>query len=459
MTGIRIAEEDRTVTSIFAAEGRSHGWKGLVVALALALGVPMGATAGEGDIQHWETDNGLKVYFVPAPALPMVDMRLVFHGGSARDGDQPGLARLTNSLLSDGAADWDADTIAERFEGVGAQFSSNSQRDMAMASLRTLTEADWMETAVETFVTTVSQPRFEQRGLDRARRQALVALQAQEQNPGAIARRTFFETVYGDHPYARMPIGTQEGLESVTTDDLKAFHERYYVARNGVLALVGGLDREQAEALAQRVSEALPEGEAAPALPEVEPLESAETVRVSFPSEQVHVFMGQPGMARGDADYFPLYVGNHRLGGSGFTSRLMDEVRTQRGLAYSVFSYFSPMSRSGPFLMGVQTQVNQADEAIGVMRDTLENFVAQGLDEDELNASVRNIVGGFPLRTASNSGILDHVAMMGFYGLPLDFLDTFTDEVEALTPEQVNEAFARRVDPERLVTVIVGGEG
>ncbi|WP_040405342.1 pitrilysin family protein [Ectothiorhodospira sp. PHS-1] len=442
-------------TFFFPSALKRSGWTGLLMLVLLA---PMTASAASA-VQHWETENGLKVYFVPSPALPMVDARLVFNAGSARDGDHPGLARLTNTLLRDGAGDWDADTIAERFEGVGAQFGATSERDMAILNLRSLTQPDWLETAVETFVTVVGQPAFSQRGLDRTRRQTLVALQAQQQNPGAIAGRTFFETVYAGHPYAHSPLGTEDGLAGITPAQLKSFHQTYYVARNGILALVGGLDRSQAEALAERIAAALPAGEAAPALPEVAMPEAGQTIRVNFPSEQVHVFMGHPGMARGDADHFPLYVGNHRLGGGGFTSRLMEEVRTQRGLAYSVYSYFSPMAAAGPFLMGVQTQAAQADEAVAVMRRTLEDFVASGLDEDELKAAQSNIVGGFPLRTASNSGILDHVAMMGFYGLPLDYLDTFTDQVEALDPATVNEAFGRRVDPDRLVTVIVGGEG
>ncbi|WP_090205185.1 M16 family metallopeptidase [Ectothiorhodospira magna] len=429
------------------------GWGLCLLALLVTLTTPAAATT----VQHWETDNGLQVYFVPSPALPMVDIRLVFNAGSARDGDHPGLARLTNTLLRDGAGDWDADTIAQRLEEVGAQLSTSSERDMAILNLRTLTEPDWLETAVETLVTVVGQPTLTQRGLDRTRRQALVALQAQQQNPGAIARRTFFETVYAGHPYAHPPLGTEAGLAGITPAHLSTFHQTYYVARNGILALVGGLDRDQAEALAERIAAALPEGEPAPALPQVALPEAEQTIRVHFPSEQVHIFMGHPGMIRGDEDYFPLYVGNHRLGGGGFTSRLMDEVRTQRGLAYSVYSHFSPMAAAGPFLMGMQTQVTQADEAVAVMRQTLETFVASGLDEDELKAAQANIVGGFPLRTASNSGILDHVAMMGFYRLPLDYLDTFTDQVEALDPVTVNEAFARRVDPTRLVTVIVGG--
>jgi len=424
--------------------------------LALLLVAPVHA---EPAIEYWETDNGLKVYYMPAPALPMVDMRVVFRAGSARDGDAPGLARLTSGLLNTGAGDWDADTIAERFESVGAQFGADALRDMAYVSLRSVTEDDWLEAALETFTTVLGKPRFPERDLERARRQTLVALDAQAQNPGQVAQRTFFEAVFGDHPYGGIPLGTEESVRAISRAQVQAFHRDFYVARNGILVLVGGVDRAQAEAISERVAAVLPEGEPAPALPKVEPLDGPRTIRVAFPSEQAHVLIGQPGMSRGDEDYFPLYVGNHVLGGGGFTSQLFKEVRGNRGLAYSVYSYFVPMETDGPFIMGVQTQVSQVDEAVQVMHDTLVQFRDSGPSSAELRASLRNITGGFPLRTASNSAMVDNMAMMGFYGLPLDYLARFNERVEAVDERAIREAFQRRLDPERMITVIVGGEG
>jgi zinc protease len=169
--------------------------------------------------------------------------------------------------------------------------------------------------------------------------------------------------------------------------------------------------------------------------------------------------MGQPGMRRGDPDYFPLYVGNHILGGSGLVSILMDEVRERRGLSYSAYSYFAPMAERGPMIMGLQTKNAQADAARTVMRDTLERFVEQGPTQTELEAAVKNITGGFPLRIASNSKIVQYLALIGFYDLPLDYLDRFTDRVSAVTAEQIRDAYRRRVHPDRLAVVMVGGAG
>ncbi len=180
---------------------------------------------------------------------------------------------------------------------------------------------------------------------------------------------------------------------------------------------------------------------------------------IAFPSSQTSVLAGQPGMRRGDPDYFPLYLGNHILGGSGLVSILMDEIREKRGLSYGVSSYFIPMARSGPFLLGLQTRNDQADQARSVMLETLKRFIAEGPTEAQLTSAKKNITGGFPLKIASNANIIQYLAVIGFYGLPLDYLDRFNARIEAVTAEQIRDAFARRVHPERLAIVTVGARG
>jgi zinc protease len=231
------------------------------------------------------------------------------------------------------------------------------------------------------------------------------------------------------------------------------------VARNAVLGLVGDLDRAAAERLADRLAARLPAGEHAAPLPPVPPLEKASIERIYHPSAQTHIYMGAPGMHRGDPDYFPLYLGNHVLGGSGLVSRLSDEVREKRGLSYSASSYFSPMDRDGPFLLSLQTRNDQTDAALAVMRETLQKFVDEGPTDEELVSAKKNITGGFPLLIDSNAKILSYLVMIGFYGLPLDYLETFNAKIEAVTRAQVMDAFHRRVQPDTMATVIVGGEG
>ncbi|NKN32833.1 M16 family metallopeptidase [Marichromatium bheemlicum] len=409
------------------------------------------------EIQTWETDNGARVLFVAAPGLPMVDLRLAFDAGSARDGARPGLASLTAAMLAQGAGEWDADTIATRLEGVGAEFGRGVDRDIFSVSLRSLTREPALDTALDTLATLLAAPRFPATALERVRENRLVALRQQQESPRTQASRAFYRAIYGDHPYAEDPSGTAEGVSAITRDDLVAFHQRYLVGANAVVAIVGALDRAGAEQLAERVVGALPRGAAAPALPEVAALAQGMQQRIAFPSSQTAVLAGQPGMRRGDPDYFALYVGNHILGGSGLVSQLMHEVREQRGLSYSVYSYFLPLAQSGPFLMGLQTRNDQAEQAITVMRETLKRFIAAGPTEAELDAAKRNITGGFPLRIDSNGDIVQYLAMIGFYDLPLDHLARFTERVEAVDAAQIRDAFARRVDPERMALVEVGG--
>ena len=414
-------------------------------------------------IQHWETESGLRVYFVNVPELPMLDLSLSFHAGSAYDGGKLGIAGMTTSMLNKGAAGLNADQIAESFESVGANFSTNAGRDVASISLRTLTLDEQMGTALDNWLKVIEKPEFPEADFKRLKKQALIGLQAEKQNPGSIASKAFYKNLYPNHPYGQSQNGNEETIDALSTDDLKAFYKKYFVNKNGQIAMVGAIDKKQAMEIAERISKALSSldrgnGEKAAVIPEVKPLTEAKTVRIPYPSSQAHVYIGQPGNKRGDKDYFSLYLGNHELGGSGFTSRLMKEIRVKRGLSYSVYSYFIPMREFGPFMLGLQTKLSQTDEAIKVARDVLETFQKEGPSEENLKASKLNISGGFPLRTASNSDILGYIDMIGMYGLPLDYLDTFTQTVNNTTREQVIEAFQRRVDLDKLLTIIVGGE-
>jgi zinc protease len=407
-------------------------------------------------IETWALKNGAKVYYVAAAQLPMVDVRVVFNAGAARDAGKPGLARLTNELLDHGAGDWKTEQVLERFDGVGAQFSSSVHRDMAVVQLRSLIDKPLLATAVETAATVLKAPRFDAAELERERARTLVGLQNQRESPDDLAELAFYSAVYEQHPYASPVLGTEASVTALTRDDILNFYQQYYVGANALVVIVGDVDRAKAESLAEQIVGGLPTGQAAAALPEVPVPHASKLIKEAHPSTQTHVWVGQPGMTRSDADYFPLYVGNHVLGGSGFGSRIVDQIRESKGLAYSSYSYFSPMQRKGPFLMALQTRNDQAEQALQLLRDILTKFIAEGPTAEELQHAKKNITGGFPLRIDSNKDILDQVAMLGFYSLPLDYLQTFTNKVEAVTREQIMDAFRRRVNPQTMVTVMVG---
>ena len=408
-------------------------------------------------IQNWETSKGTRVFFVESHELPMVDIQLIFDAGSTRDPkDKNGLALLTNSLLSQGAAEKNADDISYEFESLGAVFSTDAGYDSALLSLRSLSEEKKLRAALDNFKQVVSRPDFPEAALERQRRQLLVGIQQKKQSPGAIASDAFSSAVFQQHPYAKPSEGTEETVKSLLRQDIVAFYQRYYVSQNAMLVIVGDMDRKKAVALAEDLLNTLPLGEKPQPLASVKPLKKAKLVKHDHPSAQMHILFGQPGVKRGDVDYFPLYVGNHILGGSGLVSLLFKEVREKRGLSYSAYSYFSPRRHLGPFVAGLQTRADQADTALQVLKNTISDFIDKGPSKKQLIAAKQNITGGFPLRLDSNSKILGYVAMIGFYGLPLDYLDKFNAEVESVTVEQIRDAFQRRVHPDKMVTVMVG---
>lgn len=437
-----------------------HTLYGILIALyglIISSVLSPGAAVAQPHIEAWQTSQGARVLFVRAPELPMLDIRMVFAAGSARDQQAAGLAHLTSRLLDDGAGTLDADTIAERFEAVGAMFGTVAERDMAGADLRTLSDPAMAAAALETFALVLGSPSFPQEAFERERARMQVGANIRQQSLGAVASEAFWQAVYQEHPYAHPPAGTAESLEALQHTQVVQFYQQFYTAQNAVLAIVGDINRSRAESIAESLSANLPQGAAAPALPPVPPLTEAHTLRQSFPASQTHILLGQPGMSRDDPLYFPLYVGNHVLGGSGLVSLLFHEVRAERGLSYNVYSRFQPMAQRGPFVAGLQTRNDQAEPAFQALQHTLQRFVEQGPDAAQLDLAQKNLIGSFPLQINSNRKMVEILAMIGFYHLPLDYLERFPERVRMVNTAAVQAAFQARLQPQHFVTVIVGG--
>ena len=413
-------------------------------------------TLASPDIAHWKTSNGLKVYFVNAPEIPILDVRLVYNAGSAQDGDQYGLARLTASLLDEGAGELDANAFNERLASTGAKFSAGALRDMAWISLRSLSDAKYSQPALSLFRQAATQATFSDAAVARVKAATLTKIRRDAASPGSIANKAIRKAVFGDHPYAHPTEGEEATLAEIAQQDVISFYQRHYVLENAVLAIVGALTSDQARVLAEQIASELPRGKPAPAIPPVSMLEQQSTELIAFDSIQSHVRVGMPGMKRGDEDYVPLFVGNHVLGGGGLVSILFDEIREKRGLSYGVNSYFAPSEQLGIFVASLQTDGSQAEQALTVLVETMQEFINNGPPLERLEAAKQNLVGGFPLRVDSNSEIIEYIAMIGFYDLPLDYLETFPKKVAAVDADQIKQAFARRINLERSAIVVVG---
>lgn len=407
-------------------------------------------------IDHWQSSQGSRVYFVQADALPMVDIQVVFDAGSARDGQQFGLSALTSGLLDTGAGKWDADQIAQRFESVGANFGTSVSSDIASLSLRTLTESALLEKALDTMHIILTQPKFSRADFLREQNRTLAGIKQREESPAEVAAEAFSNKLYGNHSYAHPDSGVKETVSRLKVTDLVKFYRQYYVSSNAMVVIVGNLSKQQAEQTAEKLLADLPAGQKPAPLPDVVMPTQATQQHIEFPSTQTHVLVGLPGSYRKDPDYFNLFVGNHILGGSGLVSKLFSEVREKRGLAYSASSSFAPMLKPGPFTVSLQTRNDQAKQALEVLNTTLKDFINKGPTQAELSAAKLNIIGGFPMRFDTNKKLAGYVALIGFYDLPLDYLDTFRQKIEAISTASITDAFKRRVNVELLQTVTVG---
>lgn len=426
---------------------------GLLCASAIAVAGPR--------IEHWTAPSGARVYFIEARSLPILDVQIDFAAGGAHaPAGKSGLAGLTVGLIDSGTSDsatgdMDEEQIAGRLVDLGARLGGSADRDRASVHLRTLSSERERSGSLALLRAVLSAPTFPEAALEREKARAIAGLREADTQPDAIAGKRFMAAIYPDHPYGVSP--TPETVQGLRREDLLAFHRARYGARTAVVSIIGDVSRADAERIAQDLTGALPPGETADALPPVKK-PNRETIKLAHPATQTHILVGLPAIARGDPDYFPLLMGNYSLGGGGFVSRLMQEVREKRGYAYSVSSHFAPGKLAGPFQIGLQTKRDQAGEALKVVEQVLSDFIAMGPTGKELAAAKKNMVDGLALRLDSNAKLLGYLSTIGFYGLPLSYIDDFPAKVKAVTREQVKAAFARHVKPEHLVTVMVAAD-
>ena len=428
--------------------------KNLILILSVFL---FSAANAAVKISHWQTSAGSDVYFVENHDLPIIDMAVNFPAGSARDTvATSGVAGVTKYMMTLGAAGMNEEVITNKFADIGAILSGELDADRASFKLRTLTSEQ--AKALETFNQILHKPDFPQAVLDREKVRIIAGINESATMPESISSKAFMKALYGAHPYSLDESGEVESIAAMKRDDLVAFYKQYYSAKSAVIALIGDMTEAQARAIAESTSSGLPQTPAVAKIAEVSLPTAPNVQSINHPASQAHILLGYPGIKRGDADYFSLYVGNYILGGGGFVSRLTEEVREKRGLVYSVYSYFMPMAQLGPFQIGLQTKKEQAGEALKLVNETVAKFIKDGVTEPELKAAKDNIIGGFPMRIDSNGKILDYLSVIGFYRLPLTYLDDFNKKVGAVTTVKIKEAFQRRVKPENFVSVIVGAQ-
>ena len=432
---------------------------------ALLVGVIALAQSAWGalPIQHWTQASGAQVYLVETRNLPMLDVQIDIDAGSRRESaQQVGLASATALLLGKGVMAagqrpaLDENALVEAWADTGAQFDINASADRMSFRLRTLTQPELLQPAVQLAAQQLAAPVFSAKVWDRERQRLVAAWKEAQTQPGTLANRRYEQAVYGSHPYGFE--ASPSTWSAIHVADMRSFYQRYARACDARVTLVGAIDRPEADRIVQTLLQGWSKAcSPLPDVPEVAALPAAQNINLPFAAAQAQVLVGQPGVARSDPDYFALTVGNYILGGGGFVSRLMHEIREKRGLTYGVYSQFSPARHAGAFTVSMQTRPDQATQAVALIHAELQRFVQEGPTEQELTDAKASLANGFALRIDSNRKLLDNVANMAWHGLPLDYLDTWAAQVSAVSREDIQRAFKRVLQPDRMVTVIVGG--
>lgn len=428
--------------------------------IGLALGLMWSsAVLAATPFTHWQLPGGTEVWLAETHQLPMLDISVSFPAGSAFDpADKPGLASLTQRMLDQGAGGMTDVQIADRLADGGAQLGMELDADRASVTLRTLSRPEQEQSALAVMSAVLDQPTFDAGVLQREKARLEEALKEEDAEPQMMAAFAFQAAVFAGHPYAHRASGDVNDVEKLNAGDLHRFWQTHYTQDHAVIAMVGDVTREQANAIATRLVSGLPASApgVSDAIPPVPSLTAPVLRQISFPSKQSQILIGQPGVKRGDPDYYALYVGNYVLGGGGFDSRLMKNVREKQGLAYSVYSYFMPMQQAGAFQIGLQTRTQETATALHAVRSILHDFLQNGVTAAELTQAKDSIIGGFPLRIDSNRKQLEYLSMIAYYHLPADYLEQFPREVARVTARQIQQAFRRHLDPDHMVTVVVG---
>ncbi len=431
------------------------------------LSVPVSTTPAESvdtrsqtkpSIHTWQSSQGTAVYFWQNPTLPMLDIHISFDAGSSRDGQDFGLAYLWLQLLDQGnqSLGLNADQIAAGFENQGAVFNTRLERDRAIIALRTLSDPKILQPVIHLFTQMIAQPSFSASSIDLIKSQMLNTQKMSAQQPEVLARNAFYQAIYGNHAYAHVPIGSAQSLQAITQKNLQDFHQQYAVAPNAVLTIVGDLDLEQAKTMSEQILRALPAGHKASPVATPEPLKTEIKQHIVYPSEQTHLLMGAPCMAVNNPNYFALLIANEILGANPLVSRLFQEIRNKRGLAYHVSSKLFPLKETGPFRIQLQTQNHQIKEAIALVTETLRRFIQEGPSESELSDAKESVIQAFPLSMNTNEKIIAELDEMAFYQKPTDFLDHYQEHIKKVSLSEVQEALKRYLHPEHMAIITVG---
>lgn len=424
------------------------------VAVSAAFLTPL-TPASAMNIQTVKSPGGIEAWLVEDKSVPLVALRFAFSGGNTQDPvGKTGVAHFVSSMLDEGAGDLNSRAFQERMEELAMRMSFSDTRDTFFGSFQSLSEN--LEPASDLLKLALNAPRFDDDAVSRIRKQLMASLAYAAKDPQRIASKAWNAAAFPDHPYGLVTTGTAESLKTISADDLRNFVKTNFARDNLKVVAVGDIDTETLGKLLDKVFGDLPETASLREVPNISLPKGGKQEIIELDVPQSVAIFGLPGLARKDPDFIPAFVLNHILGGGGFSSKLMEEVREKRGLAYSVYSYLNPLDRSAVMQGSVATKNEAIAESLSVIRTELEKIANDGPSAEDLKGAQDYLTGSYALRFDSNSKIATQLLGIQVEELGKEYVDTRNAQIEAVTLEDIKRAASRFLDPDNLITVIVG---
>jgi zinc protease len=429
--------------------------RGPIAALLIAFGslaVALPASA-EMAIQEVKSEKGISAWLVEDYSVPIVTIRFSFQGGNTQDPPgKEGLSELMSGLFDEGAGDFDSDTFQTKLDEAGAEMRFGASRDTVYGSMRMLAETK--DEAFDLLGLAINEPRFDAAPIDRIRAQIVAGIVANARDPETAAQAKWQEALYGNHPYSRPDEGTEASLASITADDLRAYHQAVFARDTLKVAVVGAIDAETLKGKLDDLFGELPAKSSLRPVSTIDP-KLGQEVRVDYDLPQTSLRLAYPGVPRDAPDFFAAYIMNHILGGGAFTSRLFDEVREKRGLAYSVNSSLVTNKYSSSLVVSTGTRSDRASETLAVIRDVVRRMAEEGPTEAELAAAKKYIVGSYALNNLDNSGAIAATLLsLQEQDLGIDYIERRESLIDAVTIEEVRAAAKKLLNSEPAVLVV-----
>lgn len=401
--------------------------------------------------------NGMILLTSEQRALPMVSIELLIDAGSRHDTPkQEGLANLTARLLTYGTQRRTALQISETLDFIGAGLSAGCGEDLATVSMTVLKKD--LATGLDLLAEVLTLSTFPQEEIDRQKQSIIASIKAREENPGDIAQRRFAAALYPQSPYGRPVEGSEASVKGLEQQSLRAFYERYYRPNRTILSVVGDISHQEIARALNEAFRSWPKGEPATAPVAPSKVGTAETLRVNKELTQANIILGHEGVGRENPDYYAIQVMNYILGGGGFSSRTLDSIRNERGLAYSVYSYFSAEKGHGTFELVMQTKNETALEAIRIAKAEIRRMREELVTGEELSDAKDYLTGSFPLRFDTNRKVANFLAQVEYFQLGLDYPERYADFIKKVTREDVQHVAQKYLKPDTLITVIVANQ-